>query len=211
MKSATKELIARADDDCNLRGSSKRLGNSSKMGGKVGGESNNASSRSLFDSMYRDFYRLACSYLRQERDSRRMSPTSLVHEAFIRIVDQSEVDWRGKTHFFALGARIMRQLLVDSARHRNAQKRGGGWQRVQLSDSLYFDLKQDAQVLELDELLRKLEELDPKQAKIVELRFFGGMTMSEIAGALDSSLLSIERDWLMARAWLRAELAGSEA
>lgn len=164
-------------------------------------------SRRLFDSMYDDFHRLAKSYLREERDFRKMSPTSLVHEAFIRMVDQTRVDWQGKTHFFAIGARIMRQLLVESARHRNAQKRGGGWHRVNLDESTTFDLNQDTEVLELDELLQKLEELDGRQAKIVELRFFGGMSMKEIAEALSIPLRTVEREWLMARAWLRAALA----
>lgn len=170
------------------------------------------SNRSLFDSMYHDFHRLARSYLREERDTRKMSPTSLVHEAYIRMADQSHLGHRGKTHFFAIGARIMRQLLVDSARYRNAQKRGGDWHRVKLDESLTFDLKQDSQVLELDELLRKLEQLDPRQAKIIELRFFGGMSMKEIACALDTDVRSLDKEWLMARAWLRAELAsGAEA
>lgn len=165
--------------------------------------------RRLFDLMYQDFHRLACSYLRQERDFRKMSATSLVHEAFIRMVDQSRVDYRGKTHFFAIGARVMRQLLVESARYRNAQKRGGGWQRVNLNESITFDLNQDTEVLELDELLQRLEKLDGRQAKIVELRFFGGMSMKEISEALSVPLRTVEREWLMARAWLRAELAVS--
>ena len=181
---------------------------SSRKNNLISVEDGNAElSRQLFDLMYDDFHRLARSYLRDERDASIMSPTSLVHEAFIRMVDQSQVDWKGRTHFFAIGARIMRQLLVENARRRDASKRGGGWHRVALSESLSFNLVRDEEVLELDELLQKLEQLDPRQAKIVELRFFGGMSMKEIAVALGTSLKAIEKEWLMARAWLRCELA----
>lgn len=166
--------------------------------------------RRLFDLLYNDFHRLATSYLRREKNADQLTPASLVSEAFIRMVDQSQVDAVSRTHFFAIGAKVMRRLLVDHARHRKAKKRGGGWHQVELDESITFDMRQDHQVLRLDELLAQLEILDERQAKVVEMKFFGSMAMKEIAEVLEVSLRTVEKDWAMARAWLRKGISEGE-
>jgi RNA polymerase sigma factor (TIGR02999 family) len=122
------------------------------------------------------------------------------------MVDQSRVNWQGKTHFFAIGATVMRRILVDHARKVQSMKRGGAWERRTLTDDVTFHLNQDRDVVALDDLLTTLAELSPRQAKIVELRFFGGMTMNEIAGEMNLGLRTVEKEWGMARAWMRREL-----
>lgn len=166
----------------------------------------NPKAEGLFTLVYDDLIRLAGSYLRDEPDRDKLSATSLVHEAYFRMIDQSRVDWAGKTHFFAIGARVMRRILVDHARRVHAQKRGGEWSRIELDDVSTFSMERDADVLALDDLLETLSGLDPTQARIVEMRFFGGMTMKEIAGALQMGLRTVEKEWAMARAWLRNTL-----
>jgi RNA polymerase sigma-70 factor, ECF subfamily len=162
-----------------------------------------ASTDQLFGMLYEDFHRVAAKYLQNEPLRQKLSPTSLVHEAYVRMIDQDRVDWKGKTHFFAVGARVMRRILVDHARKVGAQKRGGAWKQVDTDHDITFELERDNDVLVLDELLHGLEALDPQQAKIVEMRFFGGMTMTEIADALGMGLRTCEKEWAMARAWLR--------
>ena len=157
----------------------------------------------LFVMLYDDFIRLAGRYLRDEPDREKLSANSLVHEAFFRMIDQDRVNWAGKTHFFAIGARVMRRILVDHARRVHTKKRGGDWGRIDLDDDSTFSMERDADVLALDELLKTLAELDETQARIVEMRFFGGMTMKEISGALGMGLRTVEKEWAMARAWLR--------
>lgn len=129
----------------------------------------------------------------------------------MRMVDQSRINWQGKTHFFAIGATVMRRILVDHARKTRSLKRGGGWERRQLTDDVTFQLSRDEDVMALDELLSKLAELNPRQAKIVELRFFGGMTMGEIATEMSLGLRTVEKEWAMARAWMRRELRTNES
>lgn len=165
----------------------------------------------LFTLMYDDLCRLAGRFLQNEPMRHRLSSSSLVHQAYVRMVDQSKVDWQGKTHFFAIGATVMRRILVDHARKVHSLKRGGDWERRTLSDEITFHLNQDADVVALDDLLNTLAELSPLQAKIVELRFFGGMTMREISTELNLEVRSIEKEWGMARAWLRRELRRDDA
>ncbi len=160
----------------------------------------------LFTAMYDDFQRMASKFLNKEPIRNRLTTSSLVHEAYVRMVDQRAVDWQGRTHFFAIGARVMRRILVDHARRVQSQKRGGGWTREQLDDSITFQIERDEDVLALDELLNQLKALDPRQANVVELKFFGGLTMKEISCELGVSLRTVEKDWSMARAWLRREL-----
>ncbi len=160
----------------------------------------------LFTVMYDDFQRMATRFIRNEPDRNRLTSSSLVHEAYVRMIDQRRVDWQGRTHFFAIGARVMRRILVDHARRVNSQKRGGGWTRGTLDDSVTFQIERDEDVLMLDDLLAKLKQLDPRQANVVELKFFGGLTMKEIACELGTSLRTVEKDWSMARAWLRREM-----
>ncbi|MDC0295642.1 sigma-70 family RNA polymerase sigma factor [bacterium] len=163
----------------------------------------------LFTLMYDDLRRLATSYLQNEPRRAKLSSASLVHQAYVRMVDQSKVSWQGKTHFFAVGATVMRRILVDHARKVKSLKRGGQWRQRQLHDEITFQLNEDEDVVALDDLLTKLATLHCQQAKIVELRFFGGLTMTEIASELSVSLRTIEKEWAMARAWMRRELRRS--
>jgi RNA polymerase sigma factor (TIGR02999 family) len=165
----------------------------------------------LFELMYDDFHRMANKYLMHEHGRDRLTATSLVHEAYMRMIDQDRVDWRGRTHFFAVGARVMRRVLVDHARRVGAQKRGGAWKRMELAEDSTFQLDRDQDILVLNELLEKLEQRDPIQAKIVEQRFFGGMTMQEIADELQMGLRTCEKEWAMARAWLRQQISEADS
>jgi RNA polymerase sigma-70 factor, ECF subfamily len=160
----------------------------------------------LFSVMYDDLCRLAGRFLQNEPLRHRLSSSSLVHQAYVRMVDQSRINWQGKTHFFAIGATVMRRILVDHARKVRSLKRGGNWQRRELDDDVTFHLGHDEDVVALDELLKVLTELNPRQAKIVELRFFGGMTMREISTETGIALRSVEKEWAMARAWMRREM-----
>ncbi len=160
----------------------------------------------LFTLMYEDLCRMAGRFLQNEPMRHRLSSSSLVHQAYVRMVDQSRINWQGKTHFFAIGATVMRRILVDHARKVRSLKRGGGWERRQLTDEITFQLSHDSDVVALDDLLKTLAELSPRQAKIVELRFFGGMTMREIATEMNIGLRTVEKEWAMARAWMRREL-----
>lgn len=160
----------------------------------------------LFSLMYEDLRRLAGRFLQNEPMRNRLSSSSLVHQAYVRMVDQSRINWQGKTHFFAIGATVMRRILVDHARKVRSLKRGGGWERRQLTDDVTFHLSHDSDVVALDDLLKLLADLNPRQAKIVELRFFGGMTMREIATEMNLGLRTVEKEWAMARAWMRREL-----
>lgn len=160
----------------------------------------------LFSLMYDDFQRMADRFLQGDPQRHRLTSSSLVHEAYLRMIDQRHVDWRGRTHFFAIGARVMRRILVDNARRTNSLKRGQGWTRASLEDSALFHLDRDEDVLLLDELLLRLKKLDARQASVIELKFFGELSMKEIAGELGFGLRTVEKDWSMARAWLKREL-----
>ena len=168
------------------------------------------STERLFVEMYDDLRRLAGRFLKNEPMRQRLSSSSLVHQAYMRMIDQSRIDWQGKTHFFAIGATVMRRILVDHARKVRSQKRGGGWDRRMLTDDVTFELSRDDDVVALDDLLTTLAKLNVRQSRIVELRFFGGMTMREIAAEMNLGLRTVEKDWAMARAWLRRELRASE-
>ena len=164
----------------------------------------------LFSVMYDDLHRLAGRFLQNEPLRHRLSSSSLVHQAYMRMVDHSRINWQGKTHFFAIGATVMRRILVDHARKVQSLKRGGGWERRQLHDDVTFELSRDDDIVALDDLLQQLAKLNPRQAKIVELRFFGGMTMREIAAEMKLGLRTVEKEWAMSRAWMRRELRRDE-
>ncbi|MCA9138088.1 MAG: sigma-70 family RNA polymerase sigma factor [Planctomycetales bacterium] len=164
----------------------------------------------LFSVMYDDLRRLAGRFLQNEPLRHRLSSSSLVHQAYMRMVDHSRINWQGKTHFFAIGATVMRRILVDHARKVQSLKRGGGWERRQLHDDVTFELSRDDDVVALDDLLERLDTLNPRQAKIVELRFFGGMTMREISAEMKLGLRTVEKEWAMSRAWMRRELRRGE-
>ncbi len=173
------------------------------------GSSTELSAEELLPLVYDQLRRLAGHYMRHEGPGHTLPATALVHDAYLKLVDSSKVSWQGRSHFFAVSARVMRRLLIDHARGRGRQRRGGGWQRVTLAESLApadRDLERE-QLLSLDQALRKLAGLDPRQAEIVELRFFGGLTNAEIAALLQISRRTVDRDWQFARAWLRKELA----
>lgn len=164
----------------------------------------------LFQILYGDLHELAVRFLRKERSGHTLQPTALVHEAFLKLIDQSRVDWKGKTHFFAVGAQAMRRVLVDHARGRHRVKRGGDRQRIVLEEHVALSPQRDEDLLALDEALEKLAEIDSRQAMIVEMRFFGGMSVAEVAEVLGVSKRTVEGEWTMVRAWLRRELSQDE-
>lgn len=160
----------------------------------------------LMPLVYDALRKLAAQYLRSERRGHTLQPTALVHEAFMRMVDQSRVDWRGRTHFYAVGAVAMRRILIDHARARGRGKRGGGWQRVLLDEAETPEDLRDVDLVALHDALEALAALDEEQARIVELRFFGGLTVEEVAHVLGVSKRKVEGDWTHAKAWLRSVL-----
>jgi len=167
----------------------------------------------LMDAVYDELRQLARGYLRRERRDHTLEPTGLVHEAYLRLVDQTRVDWQGRTHFFAIGARMMRRLLVDHARRHDRKKRGGDVEQVTYADAvtpLLGRALDREDLLALDEALGRLHELDERQAQIVELRFFAGMKVDEVAAYLGVSKRTVEAEWTHARAWLRRALSEEE-
>jgi RNA polymerase sigma factor (TIGR02999 family) len=181
---------------------------------KLSGEEKSPSSaEELMPLVYDDLRRRARAYMSRERPGHTLQPTALVHEAYMKLVDQSRVNWRGRTHFFAIGAQAMRRILIDHARGHGREKRGGEWQRVTLSAPLKSDESglDLVELLNLDRALEKLAGLDERQAKIVELRFFAGLKMSEVAEVLGVSKRTAEDDWVHARAWLKHEFSKGEA
>jgi RNA polymerase sigma-70 factor (ECF subfamily) len=160
----------------------------------------------LLGLVYRELRRIARQCLRNERPDHTLQPTALVHEAYLRLAGAGGVDWQNRAHFFAVSANTMRRILVDYARNRNARKRGGPAVRLDIPEALMVSEQRSEQVLQLDEALSRLAEFDPRQSKIVELRFFGGLTEEEIAEVLGVSARTVKRDWSMARAWLLGEM-----
>jgi RNA polymerase sigma factor (TIGR02999 family) len=160
--------------------------------------------------VYDELRRLAANYLRRERPGQTLQATALVHEAFLRLNAEKNHPWKNRTHFLAIAALSMRQILVQRARARNAAKRGGDPQRITLDESALAETPQaqtgGVDVLALDAALEQLAALDPQQAKIVELRYFGGLTVEEVAETLEISPATVKRHWTLARAWLQREL-----
>jgi RNA polymerase sigma factor (TIGR02999 family) len=160
----------------------------------------------LIPSVYDELHRLAHQYIRKEYAENLLDTTSLVNEAYLRLVDARNVDWQDRAHFLSIAARLMRQILVDYARSRNAQKRGGGAIRVSM-DAVQLKMSaEDADVVALHEALSSLETFDERKAKVIELRFFGGLTVDETAQVLGISSDSVLRDWRLARSWLMNRL-----
>ena len=160
----------------------------------------------LLPLVYDELRRLAGAYLRRERSDHTLQATALVHEAYIRLVEQSDVRWRNRGHFFGVAAQLMRHILVDHARGRLAAKRGGELVRVPITDAIAMSQDRPEDLLVIDESLNRLAAMDPRQARIVELRVFGGMTMEEVAESVGVSLATSKRDWAVAKAWLLREL-----
>jgi RNA polymerase sigma factor (TIGR02999 family) len=168
---------------------------------------NRQAAEELFAVVYNDLRRLAASYLRAERGDHTLQATALVHEAYLRMVDQTRVDWQGRSHFFAIAAQAMRRLLVDHARRRGRQRHGGSNVRITLSEELIGeDSERALDVLAVDQALAKFAASEPEKARLVELRFFGGLTAQESAEVLGLSLRTAERYWLHARTWMYREL-----
>ncbi len=160
----------------------------------------------LLPLVYDELRRLAGQYLRDEMAGHTLQATALVHEAYLRLVDQTEADWQNRGHFFAVAAQAMRNILVDHARSRRAAKRGGDRRKFSLDEARGLSLEADEYLLALDEALKKLGALDAQQSRIVELRFFAGLTLEETAQVLGISPKTVQRDWLMARGWLHREV-----
>ena len=160
--------------------------------------------------VYRELRALAAHRIRRERAGHSLEPTALVNEAFVRLIGQERVAWQNRSHFFAVAAQAMRRVLVDHARRRAAAKRGSDAARVTLDEAeiaAEVDRGGQVDVLELDAALHRLQHLDPRQTRVVELRFFGGLTTNEVAEALAVSVSTVEREWRTAKIWLRRELA----
>lgn len=176
-------------------------------------DGNGAALSELFPLVYEELRRMAEQHLRRERSAHTLQRTALVHEAFLRLADQKHVTWRSRAQFFGLASQMMRRILVDYARKRNAAKRGQEPVRIDL-DGAGEDLPPQLLSVEshldfdrFDDVLQRLEQLDPRQGKLVELRFFGGLSLEEAAEVLGVSLATVKRDWVFARAWLQRELA----
>jgi RNA polymerase sigma-70 factor (ECF subfamily) len=164
----------------------------------------------LMPIVYADLRRLAGGYMRRESADHALQPTALVHEAYVRLIDQKQVKWRNRAHFFGVAAGMMRRILVDNARRRRAEKRGGDWERVTLADvEAAADGQPEIDVLALNDALERLAEFDPQQERIVELRYFGGLTIDETAEVVGISPATVVREWTIAKAWLRADLSRS--
>jgi RNA polymerase sigma factor (TIGR02999 family) len=162
----------------------------------------------LIPLVYQDLRRVAKRYLAHERPGHTLQSTALVNEVYLRLVPAQHAEWRNRTHFFALAAKIMRQILVDHARGRVSEKRGGGAICLSLEAAEEVPLPSTVDVLALDDALNRLEELDEQQCRVVELKFFAGLSNEDTATALNTSVSTVKRDWATARAWLLRELAG---
>jgi RNA polymerase sigma factor (TIGR02999 family) len=163
----------------------------------------------LLPLIYDELHRLAVDYMRRERPGHTLQPTALVNEAYLKLVDQTRVNWRGRTHFLAVGAQAMKRLLVDHARARSRDKRGGSWKRVTLGAAVTPQGSPDLepeQLLSLHLAIEELARLDERQARIVELRYFGGLTVAEVAEVLGVSRRTVEEHWVHARVWLKRRL-----
>jgi RNA polymerase sigma-70 factor, ECF subfamily len=160
----------------------------------------------LMPLVERELRRLAGSYLRRERAGHTLQPTALVNEAYLRLVDQRSARWQNRAQFFGVAASMMRRILVDHARARDAEKRGGPQYAVTLSEADRVSERPEVDLIAVHEALEELARLDPQQARVVELKFFGGLTIEETAEAMGVGHATVERDWKMARAWLRKKL-----
>lgn len=165
----------------------------------------------LLPLVYGELRNLAAALMRRERPGHTLTPTSLVHEAYVRLIDRSRIDWKGKAHFLAIAAKEMRQVLVRHALTRKAQKRGGGATRVTLDDRAAMTPDRTVEIVALSEAMDRLAQLSPRQSRVVELRAFAGLGVTETAFVLGVSERTIKTDWRTARAWLTRELTSSEA
>lgn len=167
---------------------------------------NQDAANALAPMIYQELHRLAVGHLRHERPNHTLQPTALVHEAYLKLVVQRNADWQSRAHFFAVASNLMRRILVDYARRHLRAKRGAGQAKLSLDEVFLVSTNRSAEMLALDESLTGLERLDARQARIVELRYFGGLTVEEVAKVLGISPTSVRREWTSAKAWLYGEL-----
>jgi RNA polymerase sigma factor (TIGR02999 family) len=166
-----------------------------------------AAESELVGALFNELRRVAGYYMRLERSDHTLQPTALVHEVYLRLAQSAGMNWESRSHFFGVAARLMRQVLVDHARSRIAEKRGSGRNKISLDDAFFYSPEKSADVVALDDALSRLAKKDPRLGKVVELRFFTGLTFDEIARILGVSEKTAKRDWSVARAWLHGELS----
>ena len=163
----------------------------------------------LMPIVYDELRRLAGAFMRRQSPGHTLQTTALVNEAYLRLIDSDKVNWQSRTHFFAISAQLMRRILVDAARRKQSQKRGGDRLQVTLDERFDIPLESETDMVALDDALKRLSELSPRQSRIVELRYFGGLTEEQVAGTLEISTRTVRRDWSVARAWLYRELTSA--
>lgn len=164
----------------------------------------------LMPLVYQELHRLAAHYLRRENPAHTLQPTALVNEAYLRLVELQQMQWQNRAQFFGVAANFMRRILVDHARAKHAEKRGSGGERVSLTAAEDFSVRQDVNLLALDDALETLAQFDSQQCRVVELRFFAGLTIEEAAEVLGVSTMTVKRDWRTAKLWLQRELSKGE-
>lgn len=174
-------------------------------------EGNPSALDELYPLVYEELHRLARRYMSRERKGHTLQTTALINEAYVRLVDQKNVRWANRSHFFAISAQIMRRILIDHARRHAYAKRGGGAQQVSLEEVAMVAHDASSELVRLDEALKILAKMDPRRCHVVELRYFGGLSNEEIANVLNVSENTVTRDWNLARAWLHQQLTGSAA
>jgi RNA polymerase sigma factor (TIGR02999 family) len=160
----------------------------------------------LIPAVYQELRHMADRYLRGEGAGHSLQPTALVHEAYLRLIDQTQVEWQNRAHFFGVAAQMMRRILVDHARSKHREKRGGHAPTLSLNEAVYFTHERAAELVELDDALQLLADVDARKSRVVELRYFGGLTVEETAQVLDIAPNTVIRDWNMAKAWLYQQL-----
>ena len=160
----------------------------------------------LLPLIYDELRKLAANYLRRERPDHTLQPTALVHEAYLRLVDQTRVNWQNRAHFFGVAAQIMRRLLVDHARKHNAAKRGQDFQKFSLDENIDRAVERSEELIALDDALKALAAFDPQKARMIELRYFGGLSIEETADVMGTTPTTIKRQWRFAKAWLYGEM-----
>ncbi len=171
------------------------------------GKGNKLALDGLMPLVYDELHRIASRYLRRERQGHTLQTTALINEAYLRIVDQNRVNWQSRAHFFGVAAQMMRRILVDHARSHLYAKRGGGAQKLTLDEAIATPQERDLDLVALDDALTTLAQIDPQQSRIIELRFFGGLTIEETAEVIGISPATVKRDWNMAKAWLFGEIS----
>jgi len=173
------------------------------------GDGNQQALEALVPLIYKELRNLAHNFLYRERPGHTLQTTALVHEAYLKLIDQNDARWQNRAHFFAIAAQAMRRILIDSARKHAAAKRGGPQAELSLDEVADIALEPDINLLKLDEALNELAKIDPRQSRIVELRYFGGLTIEETAEVTSVSPATVKREWMMARAWLHQEITES--